>query len=163
MEAVIKEGQEFHMSNVLSFRKKMSMVELQQESMQISRFIESGGFAKAGPTVTATFAIEQQGGTTPDKQVLDMELLIPLDKPFTPPDSCVCKPEFRLVNAVSIRHMGNPATLQESCNKLMAYVEEHGLQPITCGYNVTVQEAKTQAEMDQMIVDVYIGISPNIL
>ena len=55
------------------------------------------------------------------------------------------------------------AGLQESCDRLMAYIQERGLQPITCGYNVTVQEPKTAADANDMITDVYIGVSPNIL
>ena len=155
----IKDNQELRMTNVLSLRKKLSTIELQSETVRIGKFIEEGGYTKTGPTVTATFAVDQQAGT----QVLDVEMLIPLDKEFIPPDGCVCKPEIILTNAVSIRHTGNPSGLQGTCNLLMAYIQENGLQPITCGYNVTIKEPKTPAEVDQMIVDVYIGLSPNTL
>lgn len=152
-------NQELRMKNVLSFRKKLSAVALQQETERIGRFIENGGFNKTGPTASVTFAVEEENG----EQIFDIEVLIPLEQPFTPPDGCVCKSEFRLLNAVFIRHTGDPARLQESCDKLTAYIQEHELQPITCGYNVTVQEPKTSADIDQMIVDVYIGVNPNIL
>ena len=155
----IQINQEYRMSNVLSFRKKLPAAEFQRESIRIGKFVESGGYTRTGSTVTATFSIEQQNG----EQVLDMEILVPLDKSFSPPDGCVCKPEFVLTNAASIRHIGNPAGLQDTCNRLMAYLQEHNLQPITGGYNATVREAKTPTEIDQMIVDVYIGINPNIL
>jgi hypothetical protein len=115
----ILENQELHMTNVLSFRKKLSQVELQGDLARIGRFIEQGEYVKTGPTVTATFAVEPSG-------MVDVEFLIPLDKPFAPPEGCICKPVFKLVNAVSIRHIGNPAALQETCNKLMAFVQERG-------------------------------------
>jgi effector-binding domain-containing protein len=155
----VLENQELHMSNVLSFRKMLTPNELQHELERIGKFVEGGGYAKTGPTVTATFAVEQQNGV----QMLDMEVLIPLDKPFAPPEGCALKPEILLTNAVSIRHIGNPAGLQATCDNIMAYIQERGLQPITCGYNATVKEATTPAEIEQMIVDVYIGVSPNIL
>ena len=116
----IKENQELRMSNILSFRKRLSPADMPRETERIGRFIESGGYQKTGPTVTATFAVEQQDGA----QILDVEVLVPLDKPFTPPEGCTCKPEFLLTNAVTIRHTGNPAGLQETCNQLMAYIQE---------------------------------------
>jgi effector-binding domain-containing protein len=159
MNGTIKENQELHMANVLSFRKRAAAAEFQAELARIGKFVEDGGFTKTGPTVTATFAAEVENGA----QILDMEVLIPLDKPFDPPERCVCKPEFKLVNAAVIRHTGNPAGLQNTVNELIAYIQQNGLQPITSAYNATVKEAKTPLEIDEMIVDVYIGLSPNIL
>jgi effector-binding domain-containing protein len=159
MSSAIRENQELHMTNVLSFRKRAAMAEIQTELARVGRFVEDGGFTKAGPTVTATFAAEVIDGA----QVLDMEVLIPLDKPFTPPEGCTLKQEFRLVNAVVIRHTGNPAGLQSTINGLLAYIQQKNLTPITPGYNVTVREVKTPAEIDDAVVDVYLGISPNIL
>ena len=106
-----------------------------------------------------TYSVEQQDSV----QLLDIEVLIPLDKPFVPPEGCVYKPEILITNALSTRHIGNPSGLQDTCNALLAYIQVQGMQPITCGYNVTVKEAKTVADLDEMVVDVYIGISPNIL
>ncbi|MDR1329151.1 MAG: AraC family transcriptional regulator, partial [Oscillospiraceae bacterium] len=60
-------------------------------------------------------------------------------------------------------HTGNPAGIQSTVNELLAYIQQNGLQPITSGYNVTVKEAKTPLEVDEMVVDIYLGISPNIL
>ncbi|MDR2572309.1 MAG: AraC family transcriptional regulator [Oscillospiraceae bacterium] len=155
----IKEKQELRMSNVLSFRKRLSAPEFQQASVRISKFIEDGSFTKTAPTATATFAVEIENG----QQMLDIEVLISLDKPFDPPEECVCKPEFLLTNAVTIRHLGNPTGLEDSYNKLMSYIEERGYVTITNGYNVTVTEPKSPADIDQMIIDIYIGVSPNIL
>ena len=39
-------------------------------------------------------------------RVMDVEVPIPLDKPFAPPAGCVCKPGILLTNAVTIRHIG---------------------------------------------------------
>jgi hypothetical protein len=159
MGGEIRESQELRMANVLSFRKQLAASEMQVELAKIGKFVEDGGYTKTGPTVTATFAVESEGGS----QVLDMEVLIPLDKPFTPPEGCALKPEFLLTNAVTIRHIGNPAGLQNTVTALTAYIQERRLTPITAAYNVTVKEARTPLEVDDMIVDVYIGISPNIL
>jgi effector-binding domain-containing protein len=68
-----------------------------------------------------------------------------------------------MTNAVAIRHVGNPAGLEKTVNELLAYIQQKGLQPITAAYNVTVKEARTPLEVEEMVVDVYIGISPNVL
>ena len=51
--------------------------------------------------------------------------------------------------------------LQNTCNELNQYIVQNKLMPITVGYNVTkkidpVNIIKTE-------IDVYVGISPNIL
>jgi hypothetical protein len=127
------------------------------ETERIEQFVESGGYKKTGAKVSATFAIEYENGV----QILDVELLIPLDKPFTPPCGCVCKPEFKLTNAVSLRCTGGPIKIQEAGVKLHEFIVENKMTPITCGYNVIVQEAK--ADVENLIVDIFVGISPNIL
>ncbi|MDR0489750.1 MAG: AraC family transcriptional regulator [Oscillospiraceae bacterium] len=152
----ILEGQEIYLTNLLSFRKKLTQDELQSEVARIGQYIEKCGLTKLGPNISVTFAVEQDG-------VMDIEMLFQLDKTFAPPDGCVCKPLFKLTNAVSIRHAGSPATLQETYSKLMEYLRQRDLQPITSGYNVAVKDAKSIDEIDRMIVDVYIGVSPNVL
>ncbi|MDR0906632.1 MAG: AraC family transcriptional regulator [Oscillospiraceae bacterium] len=158
-EKGIKENQEFRLTNLLSFRGKMSAAELQEISHRINTFIELGGYKKTGPTVSCTFSVEPQGS----EQLIDMEILVPLDREFTPPEGCTRKPEFLLTNAVTIRHIGNPAGLQETAEQLVAYIQSRELTPVTAGYNVAVQDAKTPLEIDNMIVDIYLGINPNIL
>ncbi|MDR0380984.1 MAG: AraC family transcriptional regulator [Oscillospiraceae bacterium] len=155
----ILEHQELHMSNVLSFRKKMTQSVLQAEVTRVGQLVAESGHLPAGPTVTATYSVEQQVGGP----VLDFEMLIPLDKPFTPPEGCVCKPVFKLTNAVSIRHIGNPAMLQETVSVLLAYLRQHAIQTVTPAYHVTVQDGISVDTPDQVIVDIYIGANPNIL
>ena len=153
----ISENQELQMTNVLSMRKKLTVQDCQQEMERINRFIENNGLRRVGPPASATYAVEVDKG----QQIMDLEILIPLDRPFDPPEGCIYKPVFQLENAVSIRHIGNPTTLQDTCDTMMAYIQEHNLQAITAGYNVTIQEPKTAAELNQMIVDIYVGVSTN--
>ena len=155
----ILEHQTLELHNVLSYRAKMTQQELAAKSQEIERLLQNSGAKRAANAVTATFAVEQ-GAAGP---VMDIEILLPLDMELTPPEGYVWKPRFLLTNAVVARHVGNPATLQEASNAINAYIAEHRLTPITAGYNVTVKEAKTPLELDEMIVDIYIGVSPNVL
>ncbi|MBM7615037.1 GyrI-like domain-containing protein [Alkaliphilus hydrothermalis] len=157
--ANIETGKELKMENVLSLRKKMTQGDIQQEMMKIGKFFEENGIKKNGPVVTATFAVEEVNG----QQLLDMEILVPMDREVQLTGEYVLKKEFHLVNAVYARHQGNPNLLQSTYNEVMKYINENRLHQITMGYNVNVNEPQTIEEMDGMIVDIYIGVNPSIL
>ena len=65
------------------------------------------------------------------------------------------------MNAVVASYRGNPMGLQNACNELNQYIMENKLQPITVGYNVT--KKVDPLNIDNTEIDVYVGISPNIL
>lgn len=44
-------------------------------------------------------------------------------------------------------------------NELVGYINQNKLTPITSLYNVTVNEPKSPADIDSMVVDMYIGVS----
>ena len=155
----VSEHQTLEMTNVLSYRAKMTQQELQAKSQQIEQLLVQSGTKKSAPVVTTTFSVEQ-GANGP---LMDVEILLPLDREIALPTGYTWKPHFLLTNALMIRHIGNPATLQSTINELNAYITEHQLVPISSGYNVTVKEAKTPLEIENMEVDIYVGISPNML
>lgn len=155
----IETGKELIFENVLSLRKKMTQMQIQEEMLKIQEFLKQHNLAKNGPVTTATYAIDQNGGNP----ILDMEILIPLDKEFEASGDYVFKKLFHLVNAVCIHHEGNPAQLQNTYNELNSYIMQNNMSPITAGYNVTVSEPKPGESLDDFKVDVYIGINPSVL
>ena len=155
----IKEQQVLEMKNLLSFRGKVTQQAFAAKSQEIEQILKAAGAEKAAPAVTTTFAVEQG----PMGPVMDVEILLPLDKEIQAPAGFTFKPHFLLTNAVMVRHVGHPSRMQESVNALNAYITEHQLVPITSGYNVTVKEAKTPLELDMMEVNIYVGVSPNLL
>lgn len=155
----ILEHQTLEMSNVLSYRGKMTQQEFQAKSQEIEKFLKETGASKTISAVTTTFSVEQG----PNGPVMDIEILLPLDWEITPPVGYSWKPHFLLTNALKITHTGNPAGLEQSINELNQFIIQNKLVPISTGYNVTVKEAKTPMELDQMEIDVYVGISPNKL
>lgn len=155
----ISEHMTLEMKNLLSFRAKMTQQEFAAKATEFESVIAAAGAKKSGPVVTATFSVEQ-GALGP---VMDTEFLIPLDKAIAAPVGYVWKPHFLLTNAVMVKHVGHPSGMQETVNALNAYIAEHQLVPITPGYNVTVKDARTPLELNEMVVDIYVGISPNTL
>lgn len=155
----VKENQELILENVLSFRGKVTQKEMQEEMIKIGQVLQSLGVQKNGPITTATYAVEQVGS----EQLMDIEILIPLDKKVDLPKEYTLKPIIKIVNALSIRHEGNPGRLQETMNRLNEYIIEHKKQVITATYNVTVKDAMNLEELNEMIIDVYIGCNPCIM
>lgn len=155
----IIENASLEMENVLSYRGKVTQQQMVQITKEMQSIIDSNNAHKTLPGVSATFAID----STSSVPMMEVEIMYPLDKPITVSAPYVFKPVFRLRNAVKVRHIGNPTLMQNTANELMAYINNKGLMPITAGYNVTVQEPSTPTDIDSLIVEMYIGVSDNIL
>ncbi|MHB8062261.1 MAG: AraC family transcriptional regulator [Ruminiclostridium sp.] len=155
----IENGKELKIENLLSLRKKMTQAEANTEMMKIGKMFEEKGIKKNGPVITATFAIETIGG----QALLDMEIFVPMDKKVELTGEYRFKALFHMVNAVYARHVGNPAMLQNTYNEMMAFIQQNDLQQITAGYNVTVKDMLPGISLDELVMDVYIGVNPNVL
>ncbi len=156
---MIQNNQTLEMRNVISYRAKMTQVEMSDIMNDIGKILKNNNAIKNGAVTTSTFSIE----VINNQQIMDIEILVPIDKEINLPKGYIFKKKFSLTNAVKISHYGNPALMQNAINELNAYITENNLVPITSGYNVTVKEPISQADIDNMIVDIYVGISPNIL
>lgn len=155
---MILEKQELKLQNMISLRKKMTQQEMSLEIKKLGEYIKEIGAEKNGPAITATFAIEQSNCG----QVVDMEILIPLNKEIDLNREYKFKKEFYLTNALKITHFGNPAFLQNTYNELTRYIQEKCIQPITVAYNVTIKDATNISKMNEAITDIYVGVNPNI-
>lgn len=153
----ILQGKELRMENVLSVRKEMSQIQVNEELMKIRKFFEANGIKKNGSIVTTTFAIENSNG----QPIMDMEILVPMDKKIDLTGEYRLKEVFHLKNAVYARHTGNPNNLQATFNEVKEFIHTKELTTITSGYTVMVTE--TVNSLDEMIMDVYIGVSSNLL
>lgn len=155
----ITENVSLEMTNVLTYRGKVTQQQMTVIAKEMNDIITANKAKKIMSGVSATYEIINSGTDA----VMDVEIMYPLDKHINVAAPYKIKPIFRLKNAVKIRHEGNPALLQEAGNKLMNYISNKGLMPITVGYNVTVHEPTSPMDIDNLIVDIYIGVCDNIL
>ena len=88
-------------------------------------------------------------------------MLMPVDNTINSTDKFDFKNQIKIVNAVVASYIGHPMGVQDACNQLNQYIMERRLQPITVGYNVTKKTDMLSPENTE--IDVYVGISPNIL
>ncbi|MCM1508556.1 MAG: hypothetical protein NC177_15710 [Ruminococcus flavefaciens] len=94
-------------------------------------------------------------------EIVDIEFLIPVNKKFKKSAFFEFKPVFQLINAVKIRHEGSMETLNQTEEILNQYICDNKLHSVTGIYYLFVQS--TEFENPDNIVDIYKGISENIL
>lgn len=150
----VEEKQSLVLQNVLCFRRKLD----QQASMNITKEIDEilakNNAKKNGSTVTITHNITVENG----QQVIDLEMMIPLDKKISVLNGVNFLPEFVLNDAFKIRIEGNPQQMQGAVQTLAEYIKSKGLQANTPLYVVTIKDAKTPLEVDSMITELYTGV-----
>ena len=94
----------------------------------------------------------------PEDTVMDIEVLVPVDRAFESTSKYVCKPEFKLENALCVRHYGSYVDLMKTDKLLNDYLTEKKLKAITNTYFVIERNSGNDS-----IVSLYVGINGNIL
>lgn len=149
----ILEGQTLELENVISFLGSVTQAEVEGIGKDMEAFVAKAGASRVGNPVTAIYGM--------DASKIDVELLLPIDKQIESSQKYTYKERIRIVNAVAAKYTGNPDGLQEACNELNQYIVDHKLVPVTVGYNVT--KRVDAVDLENTEVDIYVGISPNIL
>ena len=154
MISEIEKNQSLFFKNVLQVRKKVAQNNSFLISNEIDNFIEKNGAKKDGNTITITHNVTIENG----EQVFDLEMMIPLNKEIEPFQEYNFLPEFLLNNALKVRIEGNPQQMQSAVQRMSEYVKNENLNVTTPLYVVTIKEAKTNADIDDMITELYIGV-----
>ena len=149
----IIENQTLEVENLLSFRGNVTQAEMATIGKEMEEAVNGAGAKRIGSPITATYGVEGEK--------VDVELLLPIDKKIESIGNYTYKEKIKIVNAVVAKYVGNPTGLQNACNELNQYIIEHKLVPITVGYNGT--KKINPMNMEETEIEVYVGISPNIL
>ena len=94
---------------------------------------------------------------------VDMEVLIPVDKAFEDTDDYKFKKELKLVNCLSVSHIGNPADFQKKVLELQMHIKNKKLIPISNLYTLSLKNVNGKEGTDQFKAICYISINPNSL
>ena len=106
-------------------------------------------------------ATTKAGNTEFDDNSPEMEFLIPIDRQIESFENFIFKPQFKLINAVKIRHEGEINSVKQSEILLKEYIKKHNLEPITGHYYSYIQALEDSPESS--IIDIYVGINMNQL
>lgn len=155
----IENGKSFRVNNVLSLRKKITQAQANEEMNKIANFLESQGIKQNGPVITATFDVNTENGDP----LMDMEILIPMDRKIDLPEEYRFKEVFHIAHAIYTKHSGNPAMLHNTYNDLFTYIKNNNLQQITAVYHAYIKGLSPKSPGDDLNIDVYIGVNPSTL
>lgn len=151
------EQQHIELENVLSYRTRVDINRLNG----ILNYAEKNADA-LGLTVTGNilFTVNEKI-TDCNKCIVGIEVLIPVNKKFESCEQYICKPRFRLVNAVSVRHCGVYSDIDSVSTLLEKYLKESNLQPISNIYYMAVKNSEEQPLSS--ILDAYVSVNENLL
>ncbi|MFC6334098.1 hypothetical protein ACFP56_15830 [Paenibacillus septentrionalis] len=152
----IETGKSLSYKKVASFRKKMQLSEMNEQVLMFIDKLKDLGLTKLGPMLSTTHGMEIVG----QEQVLDIEYLVAIDREVNLEEPYVYKPELKLVNALYVRHIGNPHELQDVYNHIVEFMKDNGLQQISTIYNVNINDDRLQFG-EEPIIDIYLSINPN--
>lgn len=148
------ENQYIYVKNVLSYLTRVGCKSFGEFISHIYRSTDVLNLTVNGKVMFSIIATH----TIPEDTVIDIEVLIPVDKAFNSTSKYVYKPEFKLENALCIRHYGSYSDLLQTQKRLNDYITDKGLKAITNIYFVIDKNSDNNS-----IVSLYVGINGNIL
>ncbi|GAA4058398.1 hypothetical protein GCM10022410_01920 [Amphibacillus indicireducens] len=95
--------------------------------------------------------------------MIDVEILIPIDKKFINSSYYNFKQTLRLINCVKFSHRGTPLNFQNAVNEVQRYILDNKLTPISSLYTVIIEETERLEKPDDFHADIYVSINPNII
>ncbi|MBQ7783102.1 MAG: hypothetical protein IJ368_03955 [Oscillospiraceae bacterium] len=140
------------MNNLLSYRTRVEAFRLADLIRFVSENIDAMDFVQSGDIV---FSILEEINE-PNNSILDVELLIPVDRQFKSNVHYVFKPVFKLENAVMLKYCGKFSEVTSAAGVLLEYLMKNHMQMITKVYYVvrTLQD-------DTGVVDIMAGVNGN--
>lgn len=155
----ISEGNLLEIKNVVSYRGKVSYQNIGSILSALNKAASDRKAVPVGTPITATYAIEN----SEFGQIVDIEVLLPIDKEISVPESFKFKPLFRIRNAVKMHYKGSPNMMQQSAEDMKRYISDRCLTPITTGYNITINVPADSSKLNEYEAETYIGVTANIL
>ena len=150
----INQEEIYLVEQVITYRGKVNNKLLNNVMEQLFSAINDAGLKINGSTITAIHSIENDCGD----QIIDIEIIVPINGVMTSTDEFVYRDRFEINNALMFRHIGNPQTMDSEMQEFSRYMQENNLKPVTPFYNVTVKTASNPEETDDVVIEVYVGV-----
>ncbi len=152
MISEIINNENIYLENVLHFRGNVTSELSAEISVQIEDMLKKNAASKIWNTITVTHDIQIKDG----KQVLDLEIFIPLDKRIPTYGDFDLIPVFSIKSALKVRVFGDTLQIEQAIKNIYNYVNSNKLIVTTPICIVTIKEALSN---DDLITDVYIGVN----
>jgi len=148
----IIQDQSYEISNLVAQSGRFTVTEFQKALMVMVNSYKDYSINNGEYMITTTKSLEIING----EQIMDVEFLIPVSYRIPVEEPYTFKSKLRLSNALYAK-VSDITQLQDTLNMVNQYIIEHMLQPITSAYLVQTKQD------NQLCVEVYIGINPNII
>jgi len=156
---MIKENQELHRYNLVSKRQKITQNEMPYVIDEIKKYAENNQL-KIKDIISVSFSNTMEN----NEQIIDNECIVEFTSQITNnilPDGYKNKNELLITNALNLSFKGNQQLFLAKYNEIANYIASNKLQPITPMY--TVIHNPLEQLGNEVDLDIYIGINPNIL
>ena len=150
----INQEEIYLVEQVITYRGKVNNKLLNNVMEQLFSAINDAGLKINGSTITAIHSIENDCGD----QIIDIEIIVPINGVMTSTDEFIYKDKFEINNALMFRHIGDPQTMNTEMQEFTQYINDNDFKPVTPFYNVTVKTAQTPNDVDEVIIEVYVGL-----
>jgi hypothetical protein len=155
----IVEDQTLRMENVLSYRRELTPSDFKMAVKEINTLITELNATKTGHTVTVNHVVFVDNAPKSE-----FEILVPLDRKVEFVRNFFSfKPVFYLEHAVKLSYSGKYSELNTAAVAAQKYISDHNLVPVTPAYCVNIQEYEPEYSDRDIVEDIYIGISRNVL
>ncbi len=155
MIGTVLEKQCLSLENVLVYRGELTPQSSIELLNKLDLVLQQNGAQKSGGTITVTHDVRVENG----QQVINLEMLIPLDKAIVPTDGFSFLPIYMVKNALKVSVIGNPQQLEAAMQKIAEHMNENSLTPNTPPYIHTLKEEKNALEFEDMITEIYVGVN----
>lgn len=148
----IIQEQSYEINNLISRTGKFTLPEFQKTLIEMVNTYKDFSIANGDYVITTTKAVEMKEGV----QVMDVEILMPVNYRMPVDAPYMFKSTLRLTNALYSK-VTEVAMLQDNINQINQYIQDQKLIPITSMYLVQTKQN------NQLCIEIYVGINPNIL
>lgn len=150
----IIENQQLWFDTALSYRAR---IEIDSLGDMIKHICDNVGVLDLKITDNVVVSVCEEI-SEPNKTILGVEVIVPVDKRLESNCHYVFKPHFKLANAVLTKFRGKASELPETRKELYKYAYEQHYSP-----NSEVYFSVKQIEEDEIIADAYLGVNGNLL
>lgn len=148
------ENQQLWFDNALSYRARVEKDSLGDMISHINDNISVLGM-EITDSIVVTVCEEAR---EPNRTILGVEIIVPVNKPFESNCHYIFKPHFKLENAVLMKYCGKASEFPETKNKLREYALEKHYSPLT-----NVYFSIKRISGDEVVANAYLGVDGNTL
>lgn len=142
--------------NVLSFKTRINCESIAGMVQHVRMNTDALGLTVCGEILVTI----SSGRSMSEGNALDMEFLLPVDKPFPDTPYFTYKPVLRLNNCLKLRHDGSLNDAWKSTGRLSRYITDNGYTPVTGFYYSLVRTCEEQ-EINN-ITDIYVSVCSSV-